>query len=142
MFSVAPESPAPTGQRAVTVSTFTDAAEWFTYHEDADEHEAQDQQALETCWARLHAALPELGDGIEVIETVTPRAYYEQTRRKLGMVGGLGQAPATFGAHAFTHRTPFPQLYMVGDTVFPGAGVAAVTHAALVVANEIAPAAK
>jgi phytoene dehydrogenase-like protein len=28
---------------------------------------------------------------------------------------------------------------MVGDTVFPGGGVAAVTQSALIVANEIAP---
>jgi hypothetical protein len=28
---------------------------------------------------------------------------------------------------------------MVGDTVFPGQGVAAVTQSALIVANEIAP---
>jgi hypothetical protein len=28
---------------------------------------------------------------------------------------------------------------MVGDTVFPGQGVAAVTHSALIAANEIAP---
>ncbi|MDT7806794.1 MAG: hypothetical protein QOJ70_607, partial [Acidobacteriota bacterium] len=33
-------------------------------------------------------------------------------------------------------------LFMVGDTVFPGNGVAAVTHSALVVANEIAPPAR
>src|SRR2546423_8015562 len=96
---------APDGRRAVTVSTFTDAAEWFAYHEDEDEHEAQDQAALEACWARLHAALPELGDQIEVIETATPRTYYEQTRRKLGMTGSLARTPASLGAQAFTHRT-------------------------------------
>lgn len=130
---------APAGQCAVTTSTYTDAAQWFAYHEDEDEHEAQDQATLAACWARLHARLPELGDSIEVIETATPRTYYEQTRRKLGMVGGVGQTRATSGAHAFTQRTAVPQLYMVGDTVFPGASVAAVTHAALIVANGIAP---
>jgi C-3',4' desaturase CrtD len=134
--------PTPTGQRAVTISTFTDAAQWFAYHEDEAEHETQDQQMLEACWTRLHASLPELGDGIEVIETATPRTYYEQTRRKLGMIGGTGQTPAAFGAQACTHRTPFAGLYLVGDTVFPGAGLAAVTHSALIVANEIAPAVK
>ena len=138
MFNVA-DVPAPDGQRAVTISTFTEAAQWFSYHEDEDEHEAQDQIVLEACWARLHAALPELGSGIEVIETATPRTYYERTRRKLGMTGGVGQSLDVFGARAFTHRTPLAHLYMVGDTVFPGASVAAVTHSALIVADEIAP---
>src|SRR5438067_1833006 len=125
------------GRRAVTISTSTEAAQWFAYHEDESGHDAQDQEMLEMCWARLHAALPELGDQIEVIETATPRTYYEQTRRKLGLIGSIGRAPAAFGAHAFTHRTPFQNLYMVGDTVFPGASLAAVTHSALIVADEI-----
>jgi prolycopene isomerase len=139
MFNAAPML---NSQRAVTISTFTDAAQWFAYHEDEAEHETQDQQMLEACWARLHASLPELGDGIEVIETATPRTYYEQTRRKLGMIGSTGQTPDMFGAQASTHRTPFANLYLVGDTVFPGTGVAAVTHSALIVANEIASPAK
>jgi phytoene dehydrogenase-like protein len=72
-----------------------------------------------------------------VIETATPRTFYEQTRRKLGMVGGIPQTLSASGAHAFTHRTPFPNLYLVGDTVFPGNGLAAVTQSALIVADEI-----
>ncbi len=138
-FNAALDARAPAGQRAVTISTFTDAAQWFAYHEDEGELETQDQALLGVWWARLHARLPELGAGIEVIETATPRTYYEQTRRKLGMVGGLGQTLDVAGAHAFTHRTPLAGLYLVGDTVFPGAAVAAVTHSALIVANEIAP---
>jgi C-3',4' desaturase CrtD len=142
MFSASPAwdiARAPAGKRAVTVSLYTDAADWFAYHTDESEHETQDQQMLEACWARLHAALPELGAGIEVIETATPRTFYEQTRRKLGMTGGIPQTLANSGANAFTHRTPFPNLYMVGDTVFPGNGLAAVTQSALIAADEIAP---
>jgi C-3',4' desaturase CrtD len=138
MFNVAAEAATHTDRRAVTISTFTDAAQWFTYHEDESAHEAQDQAMLETWWARLHAALPELGDRIEVVETATPRTYYEQTRRKFGMIGRVNLASAS-GAHTFTQRTTLPNLYMVGDTVFPGASCAAVTHSALIVANEIAP---
>jgi prolycopene isomerase len=141
MFSAAPawDARAPAGRRAVTVSTFTEAEPWFSFHEDEGDHEEQDQRALEAWWPRLHAALPELGGGVEVIETSTPRTCYEETRRKFGMVGGTGQALDAFGANAVTHRTTVANLFMVGDTVFPGNGVAAVTHSALVVANEIAP---
>ncbi len=128
---------APASRRAVTVSTYTEADEWFAYHEDESEHEAQDQSALETCWERLHAALPELGAGVEIVETLTPRGYYERTRRKLGMVGGTPRTPAAFGASAVTHRTSLPNLFIVGDTTFPGNGVAAVTYSALAAANEL-----
>lgn len=142
MFSASPAwdtRRAPTGKRAVTVSLYTDASDWFAYHTDESEHEAQDQKFLEATWGRLHAALPELGAGVEVIETATPRTFYETTRRKLGMVGGIPQTLAASGANAFTHLTPFPNLFMTGDTTFPGHGLAAVTHSALIVANEIAP---
>jgi phytoene dehydrogenase-like protein len=144
MFAVAPasEASAPAGRRAVTVSTFTESSQWFSFHEDETELEEQDQATLESWWERLHAAMPELGNGVEVIETMTPRDYYENTRRKLGMVGGINQSLAVSGRNALTHRTTLPNLFMVGDTVFPGQGVAAVTHSGLIVANEIAPPAK
>lgn len=139
MYAAAPErdTRAPAGKRAVTVSTFTDTEQWFAFHEDESEHEAQDQAALETWWKRIHAALPELGDSIEVIETATPRTFYENTRRKLGMVGGIGQSLDVFGSNAISHRTFLPNLYLVGDTTFPGQGIAAVTYSGLIAANEI-----
>lgn len=141
MMAAAPEglAHAPQGKRALTVSAFTEASQWFAFHEDETELEQQDQMALERLWERLHAAMPELGDGVEVIETWTPRAFYDATRRKLGMVGGAGQALEVFGPLSLTHKTALPNLFMVGDTVFPGQGVAAVTQSALIVANEIAP---
>ena len=140
-FSAAPDwdGRAPAGKCAVTVSTFTDVEQWFSYQESETESAAQDGLLLETWWERIHTAMPELGAGVEVIETATPRTFYEHTRRKLGMVGGLGQSLAQFGPNSFTHLTPLENLYMVGDSTFPGQGVAAVTVSALIVANEIAP---
>ncbi|HZB45495.1 MAG TPA: hypothetical protein VE360_09640, partial [Pyrinomonadaceae bacterium] len=130
---------APEGKRAANVTAFTDAEQWFNFHSDETEHEEQDARALEALWSRLHAALPEIGSGAEVFETATPRTFYERTRRRLGMVGGLARTPDLLeGPHALTHRTHVPNLLLVGDTVFPGAGLAAVTHSALVVANELA----
>ena len=130
---------APSGRRAATVHVFTHADEWFAFHEDESEQEAKDQAELETVWQRLHSVLPELGDGIEVIDTATPQTYYSNTRRKLGMVGSLGQSPDVFEANSVSHRTNFQNLFMVGDTTFPGAGLAAVSHGAVVVADEICP---
>ncbi|MET0625798.1 MAG: NAD(P)-binding protein, partial [Pyrinomonadaceae bacterium] len=122
MLGAAPawDARSPEGRRAATVNAFTDAEQWFTFHSDESEHEAQDARTLEALWARVHAALPELGAGAEVFETATPRTFYERTRRRLGMVGGVGQSLEAFGANAPTHRTHVPNLLMVGDTVFPG----------------------
>jgi len=141
MFGSAPawDARAPAGKRAAVVSTFTDAERWFAFHSDESELEELDRRALESVWSRLHASLGELGGGAEVIETSTPRADYERTRRRLGMTGGTPRTPAALLSDLQTHRTHVPNLFLTGDTVFPGPGLAAVTHSALVVANEIAP---
>jgi phytoene dehydrogenase-like protein len=81
--------------------------------------------------------MPELGSSVEVIETATPRTFYENTRRRLGMVGGVGQSLDVFGPNSLSHLTAIPNLYMVGDSVFPGQGIAAVTQSGLIVANEL-----
>ena len=117
---------APEGKLAATVTAFTDADEWFAFHEDATWHQERDQAALETFWGRLHAALPELGDGAEVIETATPQTYYETTRRKLGMIG----SPQHHPDFAF-HEAPFPNLFLIGDTVSVGFGLEGIAQSAL-----------
>ncbi len=141
MFAATPawDTRAPEGKRAVTVWTQTDTEQWFSFHENEKQIEDQDQETLERWWTRIHACLPELGSGIEVIETATPLSYYERTRRRLGMVGGLAQSPSVFGTNSFSHRTVIPRLYTVGDTTFPGQGVAAVSYSARVLADELAP---
>lgn len=127
LFFNLPRLPAVEGKRAVTVHAFTDVDEWFTFHTGEEELELRDQLMLEECWTKLHRLMPELGSGIEVIETLTPRDIYESNRRKLGMVGNLAtgsflQAPA--------YGTPLPNVFIISDTVCEG-GVAGVSRLAL-----------
>src|SRR5678816_3111120 len=102
---------APPGKRAVTFTTLTEIDSWFAYQSSEEDYEAWDQDALEHFWNRLHAALPELGSDIEVIETANPRTYYDSTRRKLGMVLGIDEPVS------LSHQTSVPNVFMVGDTV-------------------------
>jgi phytoene dehydrogenase-like protein len=140
VFAAAPQwdQRAPEGKLAVTVSTLTSAEDWFGFHEDETSHEQQDQAFLESLWSRLHAAMPELGDGIEVIETATPRTFYGTTRRKLGMVGGLCVSPEFLGRETQFGATIFPNLFLVGDTAGAGIGIAGVSSSALSLADAIA----
>lgn len=136
MFSTAPgwDPRAPSGKRAATVLTFTDVDEWFTFHESAEELEQQDQSKLEVVWQRIHTALPELGDGIEVIETSSPLDCYELTRRKLGMISwprNQGTALPSDGA------TFLDNLFVVGDTAGSALGLSGVTQSALALANRL-----
>jgi phytoene dehydrogenase-like protein len=139
-FNAAPnwDKRAPAGKRAVTVHAFTEVDSWFTFHSNEEELEARDQQMLEACWSRLHQAMPELGGSVEVIETVNPRSYYDSTRRKLGMVGGLVPAAAQFWPGQPPYLTSLPNLFSVSDTTSPG-GLAALSRAALALADKLAP---
>lgn len=134
VFAAAPDwdSRAPEGKRAVTVSTFTNAEDWFAFHQDESAHEEQDQSTLESLWSRLHSAMPELGESVEVIETATPRTFYESTRRKLGMAGRISKTVEPEGE--FT-RTAFPNVFLVGDTAGSGLGIAGVSQSALTLAD-------
>jgi prolycopene isomerase len=131
------DSRAPDGYRAVTVRAFTDVDNWFTYHRDETELEAKDQQMLEQCWNRLHAAMPELGSSVEIIDTATPRSYYDATRRKLGMVGGTIPTPGTFWLDAPGYETALPNLFIVSDTTSTD-GIAGLTRLAFALANKLA----
>ena len=82
-----------TSKRPVTFTTETEVDSWFTYQSSEEDYDEWDQAALEQFWKRVHAALPELGGDIEIIETANPRTYYDQTRRKLGMVLGIEGQP-------------------------------------------------
>lgn len=128
--AIASSQAAPERKRAVTFHTETDVESWFTYQSSEEDYEEWDQTALETFWTRLHAALPELGSDIEVIETANPRTYYDLTRRKLGMVLGTGEQ--SLGSATF-----LPNLLMVGDTVSSHAQVNSVIESALGLADHI-----
>lgn len=128
------ESSTTEGAIPVSLSTFTNVEDWFSFHEDHSAHEQQDQSVLETVWSRLHVAVPELGDGVEVIETATPQTFYQDTRRKFGMIGRPNPTNPAL------HATPFSNLFLVSDTVSTGVGVAGVSELALRVADLVQPA--
>lgn len=114
-----------------TLQSTTDVNEWFTYHASEEDFEESDQAALEHFWTKLHSALPELGGDIEVIETANPRTFYDQTRRKLGMVLGTQPKEIPF------QKPSIPKLHVVSDTLSPAPDLASVTQTALEVADRI-----
>lgn len=115
----------------VTFTTETEVESWFTYQSSEEDYDDGDQAALAAFWKRVHAALPELGGEIEIIETANPRTYYDQTRRKLGMVLGIDGQPIQ------SHETSLGNLFMVGDTVSQRAELDSVVQSAMLLAARI-----
>ena len=126
-----------TRQLSATVSTYTNVEDWFSFHEDHAAYEERDQSMLERVWSRMHRAIPELGDGIELIETATPQTYYESTRRRFGMIGRVASVSGSTPGGVV--ETPYPNLFLVGDTVSEGPGLEEIMQSAWKIANELAP---
>ncbi len=128
--AVSSSQTAPPGKRAVTFTSRTEVESWFAYQSSEEDYEQWDQEALEHFWNRLHTALPELGSDIEIIETANPRTYYDETRRKLGMVLGVdGASPASC-------NTFLPNLFIIGDTVSPSARLDSIIETAIQLSSE------
>ena len=62
----------------------------------------------------------------------TPRTFHRYVRRHRGMVGGFGQRNLF---SSMSPRTHYPNLFRVGDSIFPGQSTAAVSLGALRVAE-------
>jgi phytoene dehydrogenase-like protein len=118
-------------KRPVTFTTDTEVDSWFTYQSSEEDYDEWDQTALGQFWNRIHAALPELGGDIEIVETANPRTYYDQTRRKLGMVLGIDGQPIQ------SHQTSLPNLFVIGDTVSSAASLDSVVQSAVQLAERI-----
>jgi phytoene dehydrogenase-like protein len=125
--------------RTATLKSATDVNDWFTYHASEEDFEDSDQAALEAFWTKLHAAVPELGGDIEVIETANPRTSYENTRRKLGMVLGRqsNEIQTPLATNPISPTTVLPNLFLVGDTVTSSPDLATVAESALSLANHL-----
>jgi len=131
------DATAPNAKRPATVHFLTDVDEWFTFHQDEMESEEQDQRMLDLCWTRLHEAMPELGSQAEVIDTATPRTFYELTRRKLGMVGGTMPSNSFWLAQP-PFETIFRNLFIISDTTDEFAyGFEGLSRRALLLANRL-----
>ena len=118
-----------------TLKSLTDVNEWFTFHASEEDFEDSDQAALEHFWTKLHTTLPELGSGIEIIETANPRTYYDLTRRKLGMVMGLLSGLSS--AKISSPLTAIPNLFIISDTTTHFPTLDTVSTAAYSLANQI-----
>lgn len=123
---------APAGMRAITLSTHTRVAPWWGSDSSADA--ARRERYTEMVLAAAEMALPGLRSGVQVCLPGTPRTFQHYLRRPQGMVGGFAQN-SLFAARG--PSTGVKNLWLVGDSVFPGQSTAGVTLGGWRVADAI-----
>ena len=117
------EARAPAGQRALTLSTHTALGPWWDLFEnDRAGYETRKAAYTAQMLAAAEQALPGLRDASRFVLPGTPVSFQRFTRRAWGWVGGF---PQTNLFRAWGPRLA-PNLWMVGDSIFPGQSTAAV----------------
>ena len=124
---------APAGKATLIASSFTDLKQW----QQASDYGALKQAYTEAAIAKLGQFFDLHPEHIVHIEAATPRTFERFTARDQGAVGGLGMRISTFGPFGFANRTPFPNLWLVGDCTHPGEGTAGVSYSALTAVRQI-----
>jgi phytoene dehydrogenase-like protein len=128
-------SRAPTGRRAITLSTHTHARSWFAL--SREDYARQKATLLESLLQAAERVIPALRSGIEVLEVGTPRTFERFTRRPFGLVGGVPQTRSRSNFFAQSRKSGLDGLWLAGDTIFPGQGTVGVTLSGMLAAESI-----
>ena len=129
------QSRAPYGFRTVTLSTHTRVQEWWKLaHSDPDGYAAWKEDYTNRVFALAEQILPGIKSAARLVLPGTPLTFAFYTRRPQGMVGGF---PQTSLLSARGPQTGLSNLWLVGDSIFPGQSTAGVTLGALRVVAEM-----
>lgn len=118
---------APVGKRAITVSTHTAIAPWWELRSDPAreaDYAARQQDYRERLLQAVSRVLPAVRQHVTLEMPATPVTFQTFTRRHLGMVGGFAQHSLLSARGPMTR---VPNVWLVGDSIFPGQSTAGVT---------------
>ena len=125
---------ATASRRALTLSTHTALAPWWQLHaDDPAGYAARRDAYARTMMDAAELALPGIREATTLLLPGTPVTFHRFTRRYQGWVGGFPQT------NLFRTWAPKlgPNLWMVGDSIFPGQSTAAVALGGMRVARSI-----
>ena len=128
------EGRAPAGRRALTISTHTALDPWWRlFRLDPQHYERRKNHYVERMLSAAERVLPGLRAAADLVMPGTPVTFQRFTRRAYGWVGGFPQTSLfqTWGPRLS------PNLWMVGDSIFPGQSTAAVALGGIRVARGI-----
>ena len=109
---------APEGQRAVTVSTHAKPERWFeTLHQSREQYDGLKNEYTERVLGLFFEQLPEARETVRSVTAATPLSWEFWTGRRWGHVGGYPQT-SLFGVQG--PATSYSNLFLVGDSIFPG----------------------
>lgn len=127
---------APAGMRAATLSTHTAVEPWWHLRQNSSEEDYLERRQIyaDRLLDAAERVIPDIRKAINLCLPGTPVTFENFTDRPLGMVGGFAQS-SIFNARG--PQTGIPNLWLVGDSIFPGQSTAGTTLGAMRVAAEV-----
>ncbi len=127
---------APDGMLAATLSTHAAVAPWWKLYHAPDESAYQEKRAdySERLLSAAATVIPGLRESGRLCKPGTPITFQTFTRRPQGMGGGF---PQTSIFKARGPQTGIANLWLVGDSIFPGQSTAGVTLGGMRVATAV-----
>jgi C-3',4' desaturase CrtD len=114
---------APTGWRALNVSTHTRLSDWENL--SAVQYREQKSAWREKMLQAVRRALPNFDEGRKFVIVATPQSWHDYTSRHRGGVGGAPLTLRNANLFAAPQRLGIKNFWAVGDTTFPGQGTVA-----------------
>jgi len=126
---------APAGMRAATLSTHTAVAPWMQLQkQDRAAYENRRHVYTKQMLSAAETAVSGIRNAVRLCLPGTPATFQRFTRRPMGMVGGFAQE-SLFRANG--PATGIPNVWLVGDSIFPGQSTAGVTIGGMRVATAV-----
>lgn len=128
------EECAPQGKAVLKATCFFNSAEWFK----SNDYNSVEKIKTEEVIKNLNKLIPFLDKHIDCVETINPLAYEKFTLRENGFIGGFNKINKPFSYQSILDYNLQKNVFLVGDTTFPGHGVTAAAISGLNVAKIIA----
>ena len=127
---------APDGWTSFTVSTHTNAKQWFEF--STEKYEEEKNKTQNSIMDLIYQALPELRHCEKnFLMSGTSHSFEHYTKRAFGFVGGIAHDYKKPLICMPQHRFCDEKIYLVGDSSFPGQGIAGVTYSAMSLVNKL-----
>ena len=128
-------SRAPQGHMTATISTHTRVPDWWhLFENDPQAYQAKRSAYTEKVLDAAEIAVPGIRKAIRLKLSGTPVTFQFYTGRPYGLVGGR---PQTSLFNVKSPASGHKNVWLVGDSIFPGQSTAAVTLNAMRVAQGI-----
>lgn len=116
-------------RQTVTISTHTRSRQWLNL--PPEQYDFQKKQTKDFILDSLKSNLNLESQDLQNILTGSPKSFLRYTKRNRGLVGGIPHSLKSNILKTIIAQSPLGNFYLIGDTQFPGQGIASVVLGAM-----------